>query len=100
MSRQRDHDWIVFLSIDPRDGKEQFLLHPRGDMTPVISDAYGYHYKDEALAESLVWFKKGLATRVQRRSTFRKASDSPELVEVTARRPKRRVVKTRVKDRR
>ena len=54
---QRDQNWIVCLY------PSGFLQHPRGERTHLAEDAYGYHYKKDALEEA----KEYLNATVSRR---------------------------------
>lgn len=53
--------WIIFLSKE-----NKFLTHPRGGLT-TIDEAYGWHYKKDALEQ----VKNLPSAVVKRRSQFR-----------------------------
>lgn len=52
---KRDDNWVV--GTEASNGTF-FMKHPRGEVTRDPAEAYGYHYKKDALEAARVEFKR------------------------------------------
>jgi hypothetical protein len=63
MSKAKDAEWVAFDCATQR-----YLAHPRGEWTPDVDKAHGWHYKAECLDAVK---HKGHTVDVGRRGQFR-----------------------------
>jgi hypothetical protein len=57
MASLRDMNWVIQIG-------QRFLKHPRGEMTKLRDEAYGYHYQYDALREADGWQSKDIERNI------------------------------------